>query len=165
MYSGFRRKTVIAVGAALLATVVALTACGGNGNGKAQSSTPTSRAAGSSSATTASPTASQGHDDELALQIFDAIVRGDFKSATTNFDSTMQQQLSPDALSSAWTTYQEAFGKYQSHGDPQDVALGDLTVVNVPLQMAREPGEFRVTFHPNATVAGLYFLKTGVPVS
>lgn len=77
----------------------------------------------------------------------------------------MKQQLTPEALASTWTTYQEAFGKYLSHGAPQDVLLGELTVVNVPLQMEKEPGEFRVTFHPDATVAGLYFLKTGVPVS
>ena len=46
-----------------------------------------------------------------------------------------------------------------------NVALGELTVVNIPLQMQTQPGEFRVTFHPDKTVAGLYFLKAGTPVS
>ena len=47
-----------------------------------------------------------------------------------------------------------------------DIAHGDLTVVNVPLAMATMPGEFRVAFHnDDATVSGLYFLKTGVPIS
>jgi Protein of unknown function (DUF3887) len=77
----------------------------------------------------------------------------------------MKQKLTPEDLSSSWTTYQEAFGKYQSHGAPQDVPLGELTVVNTPLQMERQPGEFRVTFHPDQTVAGLFFLKAGTPVS
>jgi hypothetical protein len=96
--------------------------------------------------------------------MLDAIIRGDFATATAHFDSLMQQKLTPDELASSWATYQEAFGNYQSHGNPQDVPRGDLTVVNIPLQMARIPGEFRVTFHKDGTVAGLYFLKTGVPV-
>ena len=59
---------------------------------------------------------------------------------------------------------QQQFGPYQSHGDPQDVQRGDITVVNVPLQMEREPGQFRLSVHPDGTIAGLFFLKEGVPV-
>jgi hypothetical protein len=112
-----------------------------------------------------SSTAAQGRYDGQAQQILDSIVRGDFNSATAHFDRTMQQRLSPEALASAWAQYQHQFGAYQSHGDPQDVPRADLTVVNIPLKMATLPGEFRVTFHDNdGTVAGLFFLRTGVPV-
>jgi hypothetical protein len=133
-----------------------LTACHGSHGNTAASST---------SATAASPTAAPSQDDQLALQVLDAVVRGDFDAATARFDPYMKGKLPPPDLSAAWTTYQEAFGKYQSHGGPQDVPLGDLTVVNIPLQMERQPGEFRVTFHPDQTVAGLWFLKPGTPVS
>ena len=109
-------------------------------------------------------TADAGADDQLALQALDAVARGDFAAVTAHFDTTMTQALTPEALASAWDTYQHAFGTYQSHGDPRDVPLGDLTVVNVPLQMQAMPGEFRITFHPDSTIAGLYFLKTGVPI-
>jgi hypothetical protein len=118
-------------------------------------------ALGASSSAAAAPS----QDDPLALQILDAITRGDFPTATAGFDSQMKQKLTPQDLSSSWTTYQQAFGTYQSHGDPQDVAMGELTVVNIPLQMQTQPGEFRVTFHPDQTVAGLFFLKAGTPVS
>jgi hypothetical protein len=30
--------------------------------------------------------------------------------------------------------------------------------------MSREAGEFRLTFEPNGELAGLYFLRTGVPL-
>jgi Protein of unknown function (DUF3887) len=102
--------------------------------------------------------------DQLALATLDNIVQGDDASATAAFDPTMQSALPAEALGQAWTTYQQVLGPYQSHGDPQDVQRGDLTVVNVPLQMEHEPGQFRLSVHPDGTIAGLYFLKQGVPV-
>ncbi len=102
--------------------------------------------------------------DQLALSILDDIVRGDDTAVTAGFDKTMQSALPADALGQAWTTYQQTLGPYQSHGAPQDVQRGELTVINVPLQMEHEPGQFRLTVHPDGTIAGLYFLKQGVPV-
>ncbi len=135
----------------MAAASLALTACGSGSSGTSSAGPST--------------TAAQGQYDQQAEQILDSIVRGDSNSATAHFDPTMQQKLTPQALTSAWTEYQQQFGTYQSHGDPQDVPRGDLTVVNIPLKMATMPGEFRVTFHDNdGTVAGLYFLETGVPV-
>jgi hypothetical protein len=154
-----------AVATTLVATVLALAACQGSQSGKPASSASSSAAASSSAVASSSAAAAPSQDDPLALQILDAIVRGDFQTATAGFDSQMKQKLTPQDLSSSWATYQEAFGKYQSHGGPQDVALGALTVVNIPLQMQTHPGEFRVTFHPDQTVAGLFFLRAGTPVS
>jgi uncharacterized protein DUF3887 len=102
--------------------------------------------------------------DQLAVATLDDIVQGDYAAAAAPFDQTMQKMLPANALGRAWTTYQQAFGAYQSHGDPESVPRGDLTVVNVPLVMERRPGQFRLTVHPDGTVAGLYFLKEGVPV-
>jgi hypothetical protein len=102
--------------------------------------------------------------DQLAQATFDQIVAGDYAGATTQFDQNLQKMLPAAALGQAWSAYQQTFGAYQSHGDPEDVQRGDLTVVNLPLQMARRPGQFRLTVHPDGTVAGLYFLREGVPV-
>jgi Protein of unknown function (DUF3887) len=142
------RLTAAAQAIAVAAALLALTACGSD-----------------TSATSSSTTAAAGKYDDQALQILDSVVKQDFKSATTHFDSTMQEKLSPQALGSAWDQYQAQFGKYESHGNPEDVPRGELTVVNIPLKMATEPGEFRATFHDgDGTVAGLFFLRTGVPV-
>lgn len=149
------------------AMVVAFSIAGCSTSETPSASSPTSAAESPTPALTEnSDTArAQSPADEMALEALDAIVQGDFAAAVTHFDTTMQQQLPPEGLEAAWTTYQQQFGSYQSHGDPDDVAVGDLTVVNVPLQMEREPGQFRVTFHEDGTIAGLYFLKEGVPVS
>lgn len=102
--------------------------------------------------------------DQVALATLDDIVRGDYQAAVAPFDQKLQKGLSVKTLGQAWDGYQKQFGAYQSHGDPQDVPHGDLTVVNVPLQMQNRPGQFRVSVHPDGTVSGLYFLREGVPV-
>jgi hypothetical protein len=102
--------------------------------------------------------------DQVALATLDDIVRGDYPAAVAPFDERMHKMLTDKALGQAWSTYQQQFGAYQSHGDPQDVPHGDITVVNVPLQMQKRPGQFRVSVHPDGTVSGLYFLREGVPV-
>jgi len=102
--------------------------------------------------------------DQLALATLNDIVQGDPAAATVNFDKTMRRLLSPDALQQAWTAYQEQLGPYQSQGDPQDVTRGKITVVNVPLQMQNAPGQFRLSVRSDGQIAGLYFLKEGVPV-
>ncbi len=116
------------------------------------------------SAVAPAPAASASTPDELALATLDHIVAGDFVAAAAPFDPTLQKRLPPNALGQAWGTYQQLQGGYLSHGDPQDTPRGDLTVVNVPLQMAKQPGQFRLSVHGDGTVSGLYFLKEGVPV-
>lgn len=137
------RPRALATLALLGALAMSMSACGG-------ADTPTS-------STTGSP-------NDLALATLDQIVQGDNSDATAHFDQTMADMLSAPALGQSWITYQQLLGTYRSHGDPQDVQRGELTVVNVPLQMEHAPGQFRLTVHPDGTVAGLYFLKEGVPV-
>lgn len=112
---------------------------------------------------TATSESAQQRDDQLATEILENIVNQEFDTATTRFDDDMKEKLSPADLSSAWTSYQQQLGAYESHGGPETVPRGELTVVNIPLSMAEAPGQFRVTFRDNGTVAGLFFLVAGVP--
>lgn len=117
------------------------------------------------SALGAAPTAAaEVAPDQVALATLDEIVRGDYPAAAAEFNPTMKMFLSPAALQQSWDVYQQMFGRYLSHGIPENVARGDTTVVNVPLQMDRRPGQFRLTVQPDGTVAALTFLREGVPV-
>jgi Protein of unknown function (DUF3887) len=102
--------------------------------------------------------------DQVALSTLDEIVRGDYPAATAEFNPTMQTMLPTQALQQSWDLYQQVFGAYQSHGAPENIQRGDVTVVNVPLQMTRRPGQFRMSVQPDGTVASLTFLREGVPV-
>ena len=113
----------------------------------------------------AAPTATAADaPDQVALTTIDDIAAGNYAAVTARFDPELQKRLSPKALQQVWDGYQRTFGAYQSHGGPEDTPRGDLTVVNVPLQMDRMPGQFRVKIHPDGTIAGVYFLREGVPV-
>lgn len=103
--------------------------------------------------------------DQVALSTLDEIVRGDFPAATAEFNPTMQRMLPNQALQQSWDLYQQVFGAYLSHGAPENIEQGDVTVVNVPLQMARRPGQFRLSVQPDGTVTSLTFLREGVPVA
>lgn len=102
--------------------------------------------------------------DQVAMTTIDDIAAGNYAAVTARFDPELQKRLSPKALQQVWDGYQRTFGAYQSHGGPEDTPRGELTVVNVPLQMDRMPGQFRVKIHPDGTIAGVYFLREGVPV-
>lgn len=102
--------------------------------------------------------------DLVAMTTIDDIAAGNYAAVTARFDPELQKRLSPKALQQVWDGYQRTFGAYQSHGDPEDTPRGDLTVVNIPLQMDRKPGQFRVKVHPNGTIEAVYFLREGVPV-
>lgn len=153
------RQLLLAVAAATLATCALLPV---NGSAPAATQThATTTAAGPAAVSTSART----RYDRIAVQTLEDIVNGDFTAATAHFDATVRKLLPPDALAGAWGTYQAKFGPYQSHGDPKDDVTGEFTVVNVPLRMERRPGEFRVTFHEDGTIAGLWFLEAGVPIS
>jgi hypothetical protein len=141
--------------AVVMAAILPLTAC---------QSAPTAQSPATSSSAPASVASAPDQFNQQALDILNAVVRGDWNTVTAPFDPQMRQQLPAAKLCSAWSGYQQQFGNYQSHGDPQPVTRGDLTVVNVPLQMERMPGEFRITFDSNGAVGGLWLLRAGVPV-
>ncbi|MET9964180.1 DUF3887 domain-containing protein [Streptomyces sp. NPDC006326] len=156
-----KRTLVQAVATVALATCALLPA-----DGFASAAVPphAPTAAGAASVPAGSPSRAQTPYDRIAVQTLDAVARGDFTAATAHFDPTLRKLLTPQALAAAWESYQSTFGSYRSHGDPEDVARGGSTVVNVPLRMERRAGEFRLSFHKDGSIAGLWFLKTGVPV-
>jgi hypothetical protein len=157
--------------ALLAATAMALTltACAKeNTTGQTPTSTTATSTTTTTSAKAATPSSSaipKANYDQLAVGIIDAISRGDFDAATVDFDSALLKKEPASKLSADWATYQQQFGTYQSHGDPDSVQRRDLTVVNVPLQMQQTPGQLRVSFGDKyGKVVGLWFLKAGTPV-
>jgi hypothetical protein len=100
--------------------------------------------------------------DQLALQELDSVVNGT-DTATAGFDPVMRERLTPAAVAEAWAAYQSQLGDYQAHGNPVRMKQGELTVVYVPLQMARGAGQFQIAFHENGEIAGMFLLNPTVP--
>lgn len=98
-----------------------------------------------------------------ALALLADVVGGRDQPVVAEFDPQMHAALAAPALRTAWASYEAVFGRYRSHGQPRLVEVGSETVVRIALTMSRRPGEFRVTFDPQGQVAGLYFLRSGLP--
>ena len=102
--------------------------------------------------------APSGHADQLAVAVVDHLASSDVAGATTDFSPAMAKMLPAADLTQKWKHYQQVLGDYRAHGQPQAVAQGPLTVVNVPLSMAQKPGQLRVTVDQTGHVAGLFLL-------
>jgi hypothetical protein len=99
-----------------------------------------------------------------ALRLLSDLVHGDDRAVVATFNGQMTRMLSASRLAGDWNLYQRVFGRYLGHGRPVAVVRGTLSVIRIPLHMSKRPGEFRITFQPNGRVAGLYLLRTGVPL-
>lgn len=99
------------------------------------------------------------HTDQLALTVINNLASGNVAAATTDFSPAMTKGLPAENLAQTWKHYQDVLGNYQSHGQPNDVAQGPLTVVNLPLSMAKKPGQLRITVDEGGHVAGLFLLE------
>jgi hypothetical protein len=92
------------------------------------------------------------------------LVEGDFSGVRANFNSRMRSGLTEAGLRDAWTKIIRQYGPFRTMGAPTVVEFGTLTVIRIPLTMARGAAEARVTFEPSGDIAGLYILRPGVPL-
>ena len=110
-----------------------------------------------------SPESSNDRFAAKASKLVDNLAGGEFGAIVADFDPTMKEALSVSRLKNDWRTYQELLGEYRSRGRIEAVKKGALTVERVIITTANGTGEVRVTYHPDDTIAGLYFLKSGAP--
>ncbi|MCU1593863.1 MAG: hypothetical protein JWO12_1255, partial [Frankiales bacterium] len=92
------------------------------------------------------------------------IEQGRCSDTAKQFDPLVKRRLDAAGLCSAFTTYTELLGSVTKAEAPYSQRRGMLTVVRVPLTLSHGHGEYRVTYHPDGSVAGIYFLKPGAPV-
>lgn len=98
-----------------------------------------------------------------ATRLVDNLASEKFAAVVSDFDATVKAQLPESVLAQAWRTYQEVVGNYKNHISVETVRKGALSVERVTIITVRGSGEVRVTYHPDGTIAGLYFLKYGAP--
>jgi hypothetical protein len=96
---------------------------------------------------------------ELAASVIEDLVSGRWSQVTEQFDPTMRDGLSEDALAAAWAQIVGLSGAYEGQGEPRAVRAGDLTITNTALSL--EAGDYtaRITFRDDRTIAGLHILE------
>ena len=101
--------------------------------------------------------------DARATTDLSSITRGDCAAVAGHFDHQVAVLTGP-RLCAGFVTYTNEFGELRSEDKARSVQRGALTVVRIPLHLARSAGEFRESFHADGSVAGIFFLRPGVPV-
>lgn len=96
---------------------------------------------------------------QLALGHLGSIVVGNYGAVVGALDPNLRRQLNTDVLARTWADFQRTHGSYRSHGEPMVAPRGEMSVVNVPLNMSSQRGQFQITFHPDGRIAGIYLLN------
>jgi hypothetical protein len=99
----------------------------------------------------------------LATSVIDDLAAARWSRVADQFDPTMRDGLSEEALAAAWAQIVGLSGAFEQHGDPEVARAGDVTITDTPL--AFEAGDYtaRITFRDDRTIAGLHILDRKTP--
>ncbi|SDT14392.1 Protein of unknown function [Actinoplanes derwentensis] len=100
---------------------------------------------------------------ELATAVIRDLVAGHWSQIAGQFDPTMRDGLSEDALAAAWAQIIGLSGAFEQHGEPEAARAGDMTITNTPLTMEAGDYTIRITFRDDRTIAGLFILERKDP--
>lgn len=93
--------------------------------------------------------------------LLDALDKGDYQAATTNFDSTLQTGLSAQKLRTAWLDVGAQVGRLEARGTPQSFMYQGLSVVTTPVSFARGGLTAQVACNAEGQIAGFYMRPRG----
>lgn len=96
---------------------------------------------------------------DLAASVIENLASGQWTRVTEQFDPSMRDGLSEDALAAAWAQIVGLSGAFEGFGEPEVTRAGDVTITNTPL--ALEAGDYtaRIAFRDDRTIAGLHILE------
>jgi len=97
-------------------------------------------------------------------QVLRDIVAGRFTELSERFNEGFKAAVPPDQLEQGWKDFVELKGAFRSQGEADAAELGDLTVVDIELDMEKAPGLFRVQFDIDGKIAAIYVLDEDIPV-
>ena len=100
----------------------------------------------------------KGEITDLAKNFFKLLVKEDFKTAETYFDSIMKSSLPEVKLKGAWKSLLAQAGAYKGQkGMKKDTEAG-LDVVIINCSFEKGPINVKIVFNENKEINGLWFL-------
>ncbi len=122
--------------AALIAALPVLASAAGQSPAASEKPHPSSGAHANAVAGQANATRLEACD-ELSAAMLNALEKGDFKAATSNFDDQMRANLDAKKLGQVWTSVGAQFGALQSRGFPQAAMYQQVFIVITPLSFEK----------------------------
>lgn len=95
-----------------------------------------------------------------AETMLNALEKGDARTATADFDATMQQKLGADKLAEIWKEVEGKLGKLRTIGAAQNMMYEDYAVVIQPLHFQSGDLNAQVACGADGKIAG-FFLRPG----
>ncbi len=90
----------------------------------------------------------------LSRALLDALDKGDFKAATSNFDSHLRTALDSHALGTAWNAVGRQLGKFESHGAAKNMMYKNMPVIATPLHFEKGDLQAQVVCDQGGKIAG-----------
>jgi hypothetical protein len=90
----------------------------------------------------------------LSSSLLDAFNKGDFKAATSNFDSQMLAVVDARKLAEVQKSIAGQFGKFEARGTPQSVMYQGMAVVSTPMRYEKGDLAAMVACDKDGKVAG-----------
>ena len=102
-------------------------------------------------ASCAKPSATQ-----LAEGLVDSMAKGDFASATKDFDATMNAVLPAEKLGQSWAQAIAQAGAFKSRTGSRETQEAGFQCVHVTCQFEKASWDIKVTFDKDGKIGGLY---------
>lgn len=100
---------------------------------------------------------------QLAIGMVDSMAKGDFSSATKNFDSPMSAAMPAERLSQTWAQLTAQVGDFKSRIGTREASEGGYTSVYVTCRFERTDLNIKVVTTATGKVTGLWILPIESP--
>jgi hypothetical protein len=97
--------------------------------------------------------------------LIDHLEKGDFKTATSNFDATMKANLDAGKLGQFWKQVASQVGTLQSRGAPQNMMYEGHAVITLPLHFEKGGANAQVACDADGKVAGFFLRPASTPAT
>lgn len=107
-------------------------------------------------------------DDELILKartMIDSLQRGEYETATRDFDATMRSVSGPEKTGEFWNILQTKVGAFKERTGERREKLGNYEIVLVTCVFEKMTLDTRVVFDPEGKIAGFQFVPPRPPVN
>ena len=92
---------------------------------------------------------------QLAEGMVDSMAKGDFASATKDFDATMKAVLPAEKLGQSWAQVTAQYGPFKSRTGSRETQEAGFQTVHVTCQFEKASWDIKVTFDKDGKIGGL----------
>ena len=92
---------------------------------------------------------------QLAEGMVDSMAKGDFASATKDFDATMNAALPAEKLGQSWAQVTAQIGAFKSRTGSREAQEAGFQTVHVTCQFEKIPIDIKVVFDKDGKIGGL----------